>query len=160
MISHLTPQYLVENYYKMPVSSVDEISVYSNYNDEEVPEPNEDEDRKYLTVPTLTITRSPVDGEDGDVDSDEDDSIIEVYNLYNSTSGWPLSKEGSLQIAANSPVDPMYIGDFFENLIEMEFLLMVKTDGYTGGEFSKRYELCVYWQVAVKYSKGSRGQIR
>ena len=36
---------------------------------------------------------------------------------------------------------------------------MVKTDGYTGGEFSKRYELCVYWEVSVVYEKGARGQI-
>ena len=71
----------------MPASSVDEISVFDLSRGDEDPE-----DNKMLTVPTLTITRSPDDGDDIKVTNE--DKVVENYNLYNATSGWPLSKEG------------------------------------------------------------------
>jgi len=80
-------QYLIEKYYLMPASSVDEISVFDLSRGDEDPE-----DNKMLTVPTLTITRSPDDGDDIKVTNE--DKVVENYNLYNATSGWPLSKEG------------------------------------------------------------------
>jgi len=149
----LHAQFLVENFYKMPLVSVDEIDVFS---------PSlelDDVDSTYLTVPQLTIMRSPDDGDDSEVSDNDENDVIEKYDLHNATSGWPLSAEGALQIAANYPADPIFLSDFFENLIQMKFELMVKTDGYTGADLSNNYRLCVYWRVSIIYEKGARGQI-
>mgnify|MGYP006083898803 FL=1 len=148
-------QYLVDQYYLMPSSSVDELAVYSPI----FPPPPIDPDSEFLTVPQLIIKRSPDDGDDSDFD-DPFKQATRSFEIFNSTSGWPLSADSVLQNASLYPVDSMYLSDFFENLISLEFSMMVKTDGYVSGTFMTRYELCVYWRVSVLYEKGARGQIK
>ena len=148
-------QYLVDQYYLMPSSSVDELAVYSPI----FPPPPINPDSEFLTVPQLIIKRSPDDGDDADFD-DPFKQATRSFEIFNSTSGWPLSADSVLQNASLYPVDSMYLSDFFENLISLEFSMMVKTDGYVSGTFMTRYELCVYWRVSVLYEKGARGQIK
>ncbi|GMH50482.1 hypothetical protein TL16_g00784 [Triparma laevis f. inornata] len=137
-------QYLVENYYSMPYVAVDNLEIYDPYayvNETDV----------FFTVPSLEILRSG--SETGSIDSV--DSTI--YDVYNSTDGWPLSANSQLSKSSeNGNVE--YMEDFFNNLISMKFELKVRTDGVASGILAQ-YNMCVLWLVTVQYDLGARGQL-
>ncbi|GMH89833.1 hypothetical protein TrST_g9238 [Triparma strigata] len=137
-------QYLVENYYSMPYVAVDNLEIY-----DPLAYPNETD--VFFTVPTLEIIRSAT--ETGSIDS----TVSTIYDVYNSTDGWPLSAHSELSKASETGnVD--YMEEFFNDLISMKFELKVRTDGVASGVIAQ-YNMCVLWSVTVQYDLGARGQL-